>query len=625
MNKGIGLAIRSDLGQDLYITSKSNWASRIKKDIGYASKDNISLGDMQRISKRTSSEFFITGNHSFEHGVYTLNFKVYKTGNAKLINSHEYQGNNFFEIIDLATTQIKHDIGIPSYHIENTKDLPIAEKLTNSMSALKHYTIASYDTGIEEAFYHLNEAVKYDGEFAGAHLWLYSLCMTMQDMECFSHHMGLTKKYINKLNESTQFAVRIDEMEVMNPDMDRKLNLLNMWIELYPNDIRPLEYLAVMYFMMGDFENSILTNKKILQIDPSMHEYLLEIGNSYKAIPDYDNALIYFKKYQELNPNNPDGYQNIASVYMVQLDYENAYSYMLKAQAVGATGPDFELQLTNLNAKLNTWPVKQYVKEIERIIEQHPKASFRTMLGLYQSINQKLGSRGRLRESFSNQKKLIEYGTSQAGPGIGALFSVDMIHNKIILGDLEDGEKELNLLLEQLTMPPFSMLGPTMQSCYYHATKDWDKLNENIEAARDGAKAVGFNFMLPMLDQFIGDYYEDIGDIEKATEQYMKVIDSESMLGDQIKVGAYISQGRIYQELGLFKDSEKMFKTVMKLDDENAELFYEYSILKEKQGDKDEALDLIMKAYNLYKDADRELELTQKIFTRYESFQEQLP
>ena len=310
---------------------------------------------------------------------------------------------------------------------------------------------------------------------------------------------------------------------------------------------------------------------------------------------------------------------------MVQLDYENAYSYMLKAQAVGATGPDFELQLTNLNAKLNTWPVKQYVKEIERIIEQHPKASFRTMLGLYQSINQKLGSRGRLRESFSNQKKLIEYGTSQAGPGIGALFSVDMIHNKIILGDLEDGEKELNLLLEQLTMPPFSMLGPTMQSCYYHATKDWDKLNENIEAARDGAKAVGFNFMLPMLDQFIGDYYEDIGDIEKATEQYMKVIDSESMLGDQIKVGAYISQGRIYQELGLFKDSEKMFKTVMKLDDENAELFYEYSILKEKQGDKDEALDLIMKAYNLYKDADRELELTQKIFTRYESFQEQLP
>jgi tetratricopeptide (TPR) repeat protein len=68
-----------------------------------------------------------------------------------------------------------------------------------------------------------------------------------------------------------------------------------------------------------------------------------------------------------------------------------------------------------------------------------------------------------------------------------------------------------------------------------------------------------------------------------------------------------------------------MFKACLKLDDENAELFYEYSILKEKQGNMEEALDLIEKAYNLYKDGDRELELTHKIITRYESFQEQLP
>ena len=58
---------------------------------------------------------------------------------------------------------------------------------------------------------------------------------------------------------------------------------------------------------------------------------------------------------------------------MLQLDYENSYNYMLKAQAVGATGPDFELQLTNLNAKLNSWSAEQYVQEVEKIIEQHYK------------------------------------------------------------------------------------------------------------------------------------------------------------------------------------------------------------------------------------------------------------
>ena len=57
--------------------------------------------------------------------------------------------------------QIKQDIGIPSTHIENTKDLPLEDRLTDSMAALKHFTISSYRAlGIEESFYHLNEAIK---------------------------------------------------------------------------------------------------------------------------------------------------------------------------------------------------------------------------------------------------------------------------------------------------------------------------------------------------------------------------------------------------------------------------------------------------------------------------------
>ena len=39
----------------------------------------------------------------------------------------------------------------------------------------------------------------------------------------------------------------------------------------------------------------------------------------------------------------------------------------------------------------------------------------------------------------------------------------------------------------------------------------------------------------------------------------------------------------------------------------------------------EEARELIIKAYDLYKDGDKELELTQKILMRYEEFQELLP
>ena len=57
-------------------------------------------------------------------------------------------------------------------------------------------------------------------------------------------------------------------------------------------------------------------------------------------------------------------------------------------------------------------------------------------------------------------------------------------------------------------------------------------------------------------------------------------------------------------------------------DNENAELFYEYSILKEEMNDKKEAKEWADKAYELYKNADVELELTGKILSNYEKYQD---
>ena len=178
---------------------------------------------------------------------------------------------------------------------------------------------------------------------------------------------------------------------------------------------------------------------------------------------------------------------------MAQLDYENAYDYMLKSQAVGASGPDFQLQLTNLNAKLNNWSAGQYAKEIDKIIEQYPQAAFQTMVNLYQSISMKMQSRGKVRDHIPYTRQFIQYGGEQLGPGIGAFLSVDLIHSKIILGDTQGAEEELNNILEMIVVPPLNNLMPLIECCYYSSMKNWDKFNENFKRAQDGAIAIGYN------------------------------------------------------------------------------------------------------------------------------------
>ena len=119
--------------------------------------------------------------------------------------------------------------------------------------------------------------------------------------------------------------------------------------------------------------------------------------------------------------------------------------------------------------------------------------------------------------------------------------------------------------------------------------------------------------MMPLIFAFQAEYFESIGEIESAIDLYKNASTSSSMMGeDDTSKDAYIQLARIYQELDNFKESEKMFAIFFKMEHESAEGFYEYSILKEKQGESDDEREFIIKAYNLYQNADSALELAKK-------------
>ena len=87
------------------------------------------------------------------------------------------------------------------------------------------------------------------------------------------------------------------------------------------------------------------------------------------------------------------------------------------------------------------------------------------------------------------------------------------------------------------------------------------------------------------------------------------------------KILVEVSVGELLDKISILEIKKEKISDASSLKIINTE----YSILKEKQGKDDAARELIMKAYDLYKNGDKELELTQKILSRFEKYQEQLP
>ena len=171
---------------------------------------------------------------------------------------------------------------------------------------------------------------------------------------------------------------------------------------------------------------------------------------------------------------------------MHKQDYDNAYKFMMKAQALGASGAEFELQLMNINYKLNNWTAETYVDNVYPLLTKYNNAGFQPTINLYSNIYGKLSNRGKERQTFKYRKGMVEYVDRTMGPGLGAFFAIDILSTKIKLGEIESAEKELDNLLSKLSLPPFNMMVPMMRACFYSEIDDWDKFNAIIDEAEEG-------------------------------------------------------------------------------------------------------------------------------------------
>ena len=149
---------------------------------------------------------------------------------------------------------------------------------------------------------------------------------------------------------------------------------------------------------------------------------------------------------------------------------------------------------------------------------------------------------------------------------------------------------------------------------YYALVEEWDKMNDMIDNLSPLIESYGINFLTIFLHDGRGDYYQQHKEYDKAIEFYNKGLEiSSAHTWDTL-----VQLGKVYRKKGDYKMAEQTFIRAIDLIDSNAELYYEYAILKEELGELDESKIYIEKAYNLYKNADKQVKLAQKIWEKHQ-------
>ncbi|RMG18783.1 MAG: hypothetical protein D6730_22440, partial [Bacteroidetes bacterium] len=258
MGVGIPYALETDWDQDPYM-------------LVYFDEDKQITLFNEQLAKAVEfqSKMMLNGSYSLTDSGFHIHPRIYDAQSGQLIKEWDFEGPDFWALLDQAALQIKRDLGVPPQHLNTVRDLPVANSLTHSMEAYRHFCEAMTDLGKFRIFQTLNkldEAVKTDESFAAANYLRAFLNHQFSISETNARQaLDLAMQHRKRLPETMDMNVRMLKYRMDN-QMDKAVELGKMMTQLRPNDPNLFLNLAVRYQMLDQYEDALSAIRQYQQL-----------------------------------------------------------------------------------------------------------------------------------------------------------------------------------------------------------------------------------------------------------------------------------------------------------------------------------------------------------------------
>jgi tetratricopeptide (TPR) repeat protein len=122
-------------------------------------------------------------------------------------------------------------------------------------------------------------------------------------------------------------------------------HLANLILDKYPDNIFCHKILAVIYGKLGMHSKALVSNKKVISVNPDDAEGYNNLGISYKNMNLFPESITAFKKAIELNATYADVYYNLSNVLEIQGCHDESFEANLSAIMHGSKNKEVFISL----------------------------------------------------------------------------------------------------------------------------------------------------------------------------------------------------------------------------------------------------------------------------------------
>lgn len=604
LSYGIIDMLHMDLLQDIYMEVRTGYESGFSEkmnEAGYADLTGLPLMLEKEIAQDLHLDYFLTGSFNSENQQYQLDAKLYHSRNGKLINQFTLVDENVFNLVDQLTVQLKHDLQIPDYHIEETNDLPVSEITSSSLSAYESYSKGSNAFIIHQdwdgSMYHVNEAIKADTTFALAYLGMYQLYLMNNQTELAAWIFDPLMKYLYKMPEKLQFQAKASYYE-HRQDFDRQYACFEMLTNLYPDDIQARLNLISILELQNELDKAIAAYQYILELDPERYSVLREIASLYKKQGNYEEALVYYQRYAELFPDRPESFRSLGNLHKDMGNFKEARSSYEKSLLLDPGSISEMLLLADLDSRTGNF--NEASIQLQEALEQSGTSREKTMV--YEFLQEFHELRGELDIALEYlYLKQAEWEKTYA-PLLVTTSKIGTFYQFAKLESEESAFDTLEILSTQLD----ALLKDYISFGYlflYLELGDLEKAEEELLRMEALITSLKLEVLRSIELYARGRIHELRGEYDLAVDRYIEQLEIEPTGTD-----IYINLGRCYRLLGKYKEAEEALLHVLLIQPFSPEANYEIALLYQETGKKEDALSHMRRVVNIWENADPDFE-----------------
>jgi len=592
--------LQVDMWQDQFIYQRSSmdrsFLLRLQK-AGFTDWFQVPWNLKRKIAEDAHIDYFVTGSYTLEDDVWVVTLQLHETQSGRLIAENEYRNRNLFVLADGASVDVRRNIGLPEKHIQTNQDLPVAEMFTASMPALRDYCFGIYLALFQqewlESVHFFERAAAEDSTFTWGHFTLYQVYQVANVRDKADPAMRAAMQHIYRLPERMQFVLKAGYYE-HTQDPEKLIGVVQMWVELYPDDIEAREILASVRQTRNERALAIEQIEAILEIDPSRTEFLQAIAGLYVDLGDFERGVQYYQSYLEKDPTDAEAYQRLGTVYEIQGRYDEARKYYEKALVIDPNQISVLVDIGDIASKLN-----QDEDALEKWDEALELANLpQDRARIYRSIRNFYSSRGQINKSI----ELVELNWAEQ-----AKFLPPVAVHSEKLGDLcffvwagrTEEAFEIIETAKAALVPPYDGFLPYGYLCVYVELEDPDKIEEALKQLTDYIDTRNLGHLRGEAYWAEGEMEEDRGNYEAAIRSYQRKLGE-----DPTHVMMHRSIGRCQRKSGQYEAAKSSIEKPLQIYPNNALANYEMALAYRGMGNQAKALEHIRRAMERWNNAD---------------------